>query len=106
MQNIKSASDLDQLTELPVAILLKHSTRCPISARAYGQVTELHDERPETPIYILDVNAQSRLSAQVAERFGVAHDSPQAFVLRLGQPVWSATHNDITAKRLAEKVGE
>ncbi|HKG92782.1 MAG TPA: bacillithiol system redox-active protein YtxJ [Gemmatimonadaceae bacterium] len=106
MNPIKSTADIDRLLAEPVAILLKHSTRCPISARALGEVSELNEEHPGTPIYVLDVNAQSRLSAQVAECFGVAHDSPQAFVVRNGQPAWSATHHAITARELAQQVGE
>lgn len=105
MHSINTPADIDRLVSEPVAILLKHSTRCPISARAMGEVSELNEAHPETPIYVLDVNAQSRLSAQVAERFGIAHDSPQAIVLRGGRPAWSASHYEITARELATQTG-
>jgi bacillithiol system protein YtxJ len=33
----------------------------------------------------------------VAERLGVEHESPQLFILRDGQPVYTVTHWDISA---------
>ena len=105
MQPITTPADIDRLIAEPVAILLKHSTRCPISARAMGQLSELREARAETRIYVLDVNAQAPLSAAVAERFGIAHQSPQAILFRGGRPTWTATHFAITCGTMAEQLG-
>jgi bacillithiol system protein YtxJ len=105
MQPIITPADIDRLIAEPVAILFKHSTRCPISARAMGQMSELRAAHAGTRIYVLDVNAQAPLSAAVAERFGIVHHSPQAIVFRDGRPAWTATHFGITAGTLAEQLG-
>ncbi len=92
MHSLTSTKDVDALRDEPAAVLLKHSTRCPISAAAFDQIAELGERRPDVPIYLVDVNQARGVSDYVAERFGAPHDSPQAFVLDHGAPVWTATH--------------
>lgn len=46
------------------------------------------------------------LSAEIENRLGVDHQSPQVIVLRNGQVVWNASHFKITADAVAEAVRE
>jgi len=77
--------------EAPV-VLFKHSNSCPISARAYGQMQRFGGD-----VAIVVVQQNREVSREVETRTGVRHESPQAFVLRNGRVVWSASHFDITA---------
>jgi bacillithiol system protein YtxJ len=43
------------------------------------------------------------VSDQVAARFGIRHETPQAILLREGRVVWSASHFRITAETLARQ---
>ena len=43
---------------------------------------------------------------EAARRTGVAHQSPQAFVVRDGKTVWDASHFDITAEAVEAAVTE
>src|SRR2546423_3315984 len=92
---VGDAAALEQLFERshekPV-VLFKHSNTCPISARAYGQMEQLGGD-----IELVVVQKNRDVSREVESRTGVRHESPQAFVLRNGQVVWSASHFDITA---------
>ena len=84
--------------EQPV-LLFKHSTACPISARAYKQM-----EGVKTPVSIVVVQQSRDVSRAVAERTGVQHETPQALVLRNGRAVWNASHFDITADVVEQAV--
>jgi len=104
MHALSTRGDLDAALREPAAVLLKHSTRCPISAAALDQVRQLQERRPGLPIYLVDVHEQRELSDAVAARFGAAHRSPQAFVLVRGVPVWQGSHYSIKARDLAEEL--
>ncbi|HEX8721750.1 MAG TPA: bacillithiol system redox-active protein YtxJ [Pyrinomonadaceae bacterium] len=86
--------------EEPV-LLFKHSTACPISARAYKQM-----EGVKTPVSIVVVQQSRGVSRAVEERTGVRHETPQALVLRNGRAVWNASHFDITADVVERAVKE
>ena|SRR5947209_1075944 len=94
-EQVTDAATLDHLFERsheePV-ILFKHSNTCPISARAYRQMQDV-----KSPVSLVVVQKSRDISRAVEERTGVAHESPQALLLRDGRVVWSATHFDITA---------
>jgi bacillithiol system protein YtxJ len=82
-------------------LIFKHSTACPISAAAYGQMRQLGREVP-----IVVVQQSREVSREVETRTGVRHESPQALVIRDGQVVWSATHFDVTADAVLRALEE
>ena len=105
--NFSPVSDAAALEELfarsheqPV-LLFKHSTACPISARAYRQMEEV-----KTPVSIVVVQQSRDVSREVEKMTGVRHETPQALVLRNGRAVWNASHFDITADVVEQAVRE
>lgn len=84
--------------ERPV-VIFKHSLTCPISAAAYEQMAEFEGE-----VALVEVQRARELSNEIEKRLGVAHESPQAIVLRNGKVVWNASHFKITAAAVAEAV--
>ena len=80
-------------------ILFKHSSTCGISAHALEMAMEI-----DADINLLVIQENRDLSRSVADRTGYAHQSPQAFVLVSGKPVYHATHYGIDPSRLAEAV--
>lgn len=95
LEELSTERDLDEAMHASEAVLLKHGASCPISAAAREQLDAVVEERPDVPIYRLEVTGHRALSDTVAERLGVAHESPQAFVLRNGRVAWYAEHFDI-----------
>lgn len=87
----------------PRAVLFKHSTRCPVSAYAIGEVMDFAGTHPEWPVYVVRVIEQRTLSDETAERLQVRHESPQAFVLHRGRLCWHGSHNEVTAEALARQ---
>jgi bacillithiol system protein YtxJ len=101
MNTLNTRADLDALFDRPVALLYKHSMTCPISRAAHKEVDALLAAQPDAPVYMIDVNRSRDLSDRVAEVTGLRHESPQAIVLRDGQPAWHAAHFSITRAALA-----
>lgn len=101
---VEDAAALEQLLarshEGPV-LLFKHSSTCPISARAYREMQEV-----KSPVALVVVQQSRDLSREVAARTGVEHETPQALVLRNGQAVWSASHFDITSDAVEQAMRE
>ena len=110
MKDIATLSDLEQLDAAvershhrPVWIF-KHSLVCGISSRAWGQYREFvaaSGER-EVDCAVVEIQNARPVSAAVAERTGIRHESPQAILLSQGRPVWHASHSRITAESLAQ----
>ena len=105
---VADAAALDELVtrshDAPV-VLFKHSTTCPISARAHNQMLKLGSDMPGRISLVVVQNARE-VSRRVAEQTGIQHESPQAIILRNGQAVWSASHFDITAEAVAQAMRE
>lgn len=95
-----STSDLDDVLSLPIVVLFKHSSACAISGLAMREMYRLAQERPDLPVHLVDVRAARALSAEVADRLGIRHESPQVIVLRDGEPVWHGSHFQVTADRV------
>jgi bacillithiol system protein YtxJ len=97
MQNISTTNELDTALHAPAAVLLKYSTTCPISANARREMTALEARHPDVTVYGVDVHRAADVSVAVAKQLGVEHESPQLFILRDGEPVYTVTHWDISA---------
>jgi bacillithiol system protein YtxJ len=88
----------DRSRERPV-VIFKHSLTCPISSAAYEQMEEFQGE-----VELVEVQLARALSAEIENRLGVAHESPQVIVLSKGQVTWNASHFKITAEAVAAAV--
>ncbi|MFQ5690175.1 MAG: bacillithiol system redox-active protein YtxJ [Gemmatimonadota bacterium] len=97
---VENRRELEESLAPGVVVLYKHSPTCWVAARALEQVERFAQKSPGIPIYMVDVIGQRPLSDWVAEHFGIAHESPQAIVLRDGEPVWHASHFSVTARAL------
>lgn len=104
MQPLVTPDQLDQVMAAPVALVYKHSTHCPVSAAAMREMQHLVRERPDAPVWTVDVIVQRRLSAEVAARTGVQHESPQAILLVGGEVVYDASHFAVRADDLAREL--
>ena len=105
MRDLTTRDEVDAILREGEIVLLKHGASCPISAAAREEIAAFCDERDDVPVYGLEVTRRRELSDYLADRLGVAHESPQAFVLRDGRPVWRAEHFEINASGLARALG-
>lgn len=73
--------------------VFKHSTACPVSARAAREVEALESD---LPVYWVNVREQRELSTWIAEALGVRHESPQLILVRDGRAAKSWSHFEVT----------
>ena len=105
MKNMTSKQDVDAAIGAETAILFKHSTRCPISAAARGEMERFLELEPDAPVYTVDVNDATEASEYLAQKTGIEHQSPQVIVMRGGRPEWHANHFEVKADELRRRVG-
>jgi bacillithiol system protein YtxJ len=97
----KKIKDYEQLvaeSHAKPVFLLKHSTRCPISASRWQVFQSFSNQEPRAAFHRVLVLEDRRLSRDIADLSGVRHQSPQAILFHRGQPVWDASHYSITAE--------
>jgi len=75
------------------AIIFKHSNSCGISARAHEQLSQI-----ERPVGVVVVQTARALSDEITARTGVEHETPQVFILRDREVLWTASHGQIRAE--------
>lgn len=88
-----------------LAVIYKHSPYCGTSRRAALEVQRFLEEYPDIPVYIVDVVGERSLSAEIATRLGVRHESPQVILVRDGGAAWDVSHGGITAAAIAREAG-
>jgi len=109
MKNLDTQEEFEQLIEdsrKKPQILLKHSTRCPISRGAMSECKRFAKRDNSADIWTLLVVENRELSQAVADQTGIEHRSPQAIIFRDGRPVWKGSHYDIIAEDLSAKIAE
>jgi len=107
---LEQVDALDAITEHSFAkpqVLFKHSTRCSISTMAMNRLLRLEDAfYQQADFYYLDLIAHRDVSAAIAERYHVHHESPQVIILKQGDATYDASHMEITVSELVSEVNE
>lgn len=84
-------------------MIFKHSTTCPISAKAYQEVSEFSKE-DKLPIVLVKVIESRPLSLQMAGDLSITHASPQVIMMKENRPVWNTSHYDITKANMEDAI--
>lgn len=106
IQQLHTPEELQQYVEQPgKKLLFKHSTTCPISAKANEEFLA-YVQGSETPAAIVHVIEDRPLSNRIAEDFGIKHESPQIFLLEDGEVRWNTSHWKITRQAIQEAVNQ
>ena len=103
IHRVKDRTTLQEALAAPAALIYKHSPTCYASTRAYRQVQEFLAGDPGVPVFMIDVVYDRSLAREVEAALGILHESPQAILLRFGEPVWHTSHSRITAHALRQE---
>ncbi len=100
LEEIKNQSNLPGLAGVAI---FKHSTRCSISSMVKNRLERSWD-LPENnlPIYYLDIIAFRSISDKIASEYDVVHQSPQLLIIKKGECIYSASHNQISVNSVKE----
>jgi bacillithiol system protein YtxJ len=102
LQKLVSIEQFDEVLQKENKFfLLKHSLTCPISNAAYNQYQEFTEGQSEVPTFFLAVQDARPLSNEIAERFQIKHESPQAILFFNKNAVWNTSHWHITKDSLS-----
>jgi bacillithiol system protein YtxJ len=103
---ITDVNQIDEIKKQPgYSLIFKHSTRCSVSMMAKRRFEMDWAVIPEdTNLYFLDLISHRNISAEVAEKFQVHHESPQILLIKDGSCVLDASHGDISADEVAEVI--
>ena len=101
--NAQLAQIKQESAEQPV-LIFKHSTRCSISSTAMSRLERNWSDSAGIKPYYLDLISFRSMSGQVAEEFGVDHQSPQVLLIQNGECVYDASHFEISFDDLKQQV--
>lgn len=93
---LTSVSQLDEVLESSkksTVVVFKHSTRCSISSSVLNKFEKKVDS--ENKYYFLDLISHRDISAAIADKFNVVHQSPQAIFLENGKVTKHDSHYGI-----------
>jgi len=101
-QHLSSEHAIEEITELskdkPVFVF-KHSPTCSISALVLNRVEKnFRSENLSFIPIIVDVIKEKTISAAIAQKWHVHHESPQALFIQDGNCTYSASHMNIILK--------
>ncbi|MEZ4758030.1 MAG: bacillithiol system redox-active protein YtxJ [Flavobacteriales bacterium] len=94
-------AEIDQLSISRPVLILKHSTRCNISAAALARLDRSGTPERLEPAYYLDLLRFRPLSNAIEARYGIAHASPQVLIIRNGKCVFDTSHFGIVFRDVA-----
>ncbi|MGM7702400.1 bacillithiol system redox-active protein YtxJ [Pseudalkalibacillus sp. Hm43] len=100
MKKITSWDEFKSIDTSKPFYFLKNSTTCPISGSAYEEVEKFAKDHQDISVYYLNVQESRPLSNQIAEEYGVKHESPQLFLFNGDQVVFHDSHWNITYDKL------
>lgn len=99
-KKLTTEADLNEAVEKShqqKVVIFKHSTRCYISRMMLQRFeNEVSKSDKEAHYYYLDLLSFRDLSNTIAEKFGIAHQSPQIIILDKGVVVKDASHQAIS----------
>ncbi len=99
-------SEIRELSNSKPVLIFKHSTRCSVSSMSLDRLLrnwKTEDGEKVVP-YFLDLIAFRKLSDQIEEEFGVAHESPQVIIIRDGRAVYDNSHFGISYPEIMAQV--
>ncbi|HEO70720.1 MAG TPA: bacillithiol system redox-active protein YtxJ [Candidatus Hydrogenedentes bacterium] len=107
MQNLETVEALEDVwaaSEGTPQFVFKHSTVCPVSARARAEVEAFIEKcgEDEAPVHMIQVIEARPVSNAVAETLGVKHESPQLILVKGREAVWHASHGRIKRDAIKE----
>ena len=104
LNDISMLDEIDQQSFSKPVLIFKHSTRCSISSMTLNRFENSVKDEAGFQLYFLDLISHRDISNEVAMRYQVEHQSPQAILVRDGKAVYDASHTGIIYEEVERKV--
>ena len=96
LNNISQLDSIQESSKSKAVLLFKHSTRCSISTMAKSRLERDWNDDIEIETYYLDLIKFREISNEMADKFNIPHQSPQALLIKNGECIYDASHNMIS----------
>jgi bacillithiol system protein YtxJ len=104
LKDLGQLNEIVDLSTLKPVVIFKHSTRCSVSRMALKQFESEFAIHDEVLLYFLDLLEHRDISNEIEKRFKVEHQSPQIIIVKDGKTIYHASHSDIQAEQLLDKL--
>lgn len=97
LQTLLQLEEIKNQSQNSPIVIFKHSTRCATSRMTLDRLERMWnpEEMERVVPYFLDLITYRQVSNEVADCFGVEHESPQVLVISKGQSVLHLSHFEI-----------
>ena len=95
LSRVDQLKEVDEISIKKPVLLFKHSTRCSISAMTLSRFERSFQEDAAFDSYFLDLIDHRDISNEIASKYGVKHESPQAILVKDGKAIFHASHTAI-----------
>lgn len=104
IDNLQVLNQIKEESKNHPVLIFKHSTRCSISSMALNRIERSwqDDEMKSIQPYYLDLITYRDISNEIANEFGVYHQSPQVIVIKDGKAVYDNSHMGISYDELKQ----
>ncbi len=104
-KEITSMEELQQfLAQDGKKLLLKHSTTCPVSAKAHQEFISYLEETDAALGALVKVIESRPVSNAIAEQYQIKHESPQIFLFDGKEVLWHTSHHRIRKDAIIEQI--
>lgn len=106
LNSIEQLEEIDRLSQTQPVLIFKHSSRCSISSTALNRFEKQYQPEDETlmPAYYLDLLTYRPISNEIANRYTIEHQSPQALLIKDGKCIHESTHFEIDYSEIKSKL--
>jgi bacillithiol system protein YtxJ len=103
-ERLRTQEGLDDLMESSAhtpQLIFKHSTRCSLSSMAFSR---LQSGLPDIGLHIVDVIGDRDISNLIAQKFAVAHQSPQILIIYNKACIYDDSHFNISSQLVNREI--
>ena len=101
LKDVNQLESIDKESIEKPVVIFKHSVSCGLSANARYQLERDWDfDSEDLSFYYLDLINYRSISNEIANRYGIIHQSPQIIVLKDGKAVYNTSHHQISVPDL------
>jgi bacillithiol system protein YtxJ len=103
MRALVTLADLDAAVErshVRPIVIFKHSATCGKSVMAFHEMEDFVAGAPAADVFMASVQSAARVTTEIASRFRVRHESPQALLVDRGVVAWHGSHFRVNRERL------
>ena len=102
LESTPQLEEINRKSEQQPILILKHSTRCPVSFAALERIEEGSKalEGIGFQAYFLDLINYRSISNKITELYKVTHQSPQILIIKKGKAIYHNSHMGVSIQNI------